>query len=147
MRNPKPRHSARHTSMRLIGAVLAALILPLDADVAHAQAGIDPLDFSKLFDPLEGAILTHEYENVRVPEAPEKLCSQEEKDALRIEMAAAKAAAEENVDQALLTQQFLNTEIPGLEKGKRAAKKNADRAAKTGDRQKTEAGFETDRPI
>ena len=135
-RTPKPHYSVRHSSKRLIVAGLAALVLPLGADVAHAQAGIDPLDFTELFDPLEGAILSHEYENVRVPEVPEKFCSQAEKDLLRDALLGAKEAAEENVDQALLTQQFLRTEIPGLEKGKRAAKKNADRAAKTGDPQK-----------
>ena len=108
------RIAACTSHKRLLAAAVAAFGVTLSLPDAHAQAGIDPLDFSKLFDPLEGAILSHDYENIRVPEAPERICTQQEKDALRAQMIAAKnicgrLCGTGGADPAVL----LETEIPG----------------------------------
>ena len=128
----RPRHFAAPSRKCLLVASLAGVIMSVNPMPAYAQAGLDNLDFTALFDPLEGAILSTDYQNVRVPEVPDAFCSQQEKDALSKSLLAVRAEAEANVERALLTQQFLKSEIPGLEEGMQAARENADHAANTG---------------
>ncbi|MBT8472296.1 MAG: DUF4150 domain-containing protein [Marinicaulis sp.] len=109
----------------VVAAIGAVYVSP-----AHAHGG--PHD-GAVEDPLNGAVLTIEFENVRVPDLPEKFCTQEARNKVREQLEGAKREAEGNYSEALVLVQMLETELPELRRSARRTVKAGDAAANSGD--------------